>query len=220
MMATSGVTGAGVYSISRLGRGIGPGASWVGLGQVGESCDQGLNKRRGRTSVNDPGLCPAMDEGVVSAMHLDGRLRSSVRRLVCAAVMATSVLASGLALAADEPFNHKWKTIDDETGEAKSIVTIVQVGTKLYGRVEQVLTNPDATCDKCDGDRAGKRVQGMTILWGLEKDGDEWSGGSIFDPGNGKTYRCKIWMGEDGRSLKVRGYLGPFFRTQTWYLAD
>lgn len=48
----------------------------------------------------------------------------------------------------------------------------------------------------------------------MERDGDQWSGGEIPDPNNGKIYRCKIWVG-DG-NLKVRGYIAFFFRTQTW----
>jgi uncharacterized protein (DUF2147 family) len=56
----------------------------------------------------------------------------------------------------------------------------------------------------------------MVVLWGLKKDGNEWSGGKILDPKKGKIYRAKMWI-EDG-DLMVRGYLGPFFRTQTWKL--
>lgn len=108
-----------------------------------------------------------------------------------------------------------WKTIDDETGEAKSIVKIYQVEDKLYGRVDRLLQNPDAVCEKCEGDDHNKPVLGMVIMWGMTADGDgEWSGGKIFDPQKGKTYRCSIWLKDD--VLMVRGYLGPFFRTQKW----
>lgn len=141
-------------------------------------------------------------------------------RLACAGAMAVTMLASSLALAADTPFGHKWKTKDDETGEYKSIIEIVKVGTTVFGVVKQVLRNPDAVCSKCDGDKKDKPIKGMTIMWGLKQDGDVWSGGTILDPEKGKTYRCKIWMGDDGKTLTVRGYLGPFYRTQTWYLAD
>ena len=48
----------------------------------------------------------------------------------------------------------------------------------------------------------------------MKPNGAVWSGGKILDPGNGKIYRCKIWL-KDGE-LKVRGYFGPFYRTQTW----
>ena len=44
-----------------------------------------------------------------------------------------------------------------------------------------------------------------------------WEGGSILDPDNGKAYCLRLRVAEDNRSLLVRGYIGPFFRTQTWY---
>jgi uncharacterized protein (DUF2147 family) len=58
------------------------------------------------------------------------------------------------------------------------------------------------------------KVIGMEILQDLIKSGTEFTGGHILDPENGKVYRCKLWI-EEG-VLKVRGYWGPFFRTQTW----
>jgi uncharacterized protein (DUF2147 family) len=111
-----------------------------------------------------------------------------------------------------------WKTIDDESGEAKSLVKIYERDGKLYGKVQKLFKNPDATCDACEGDDYGKPIVGMTILWGLEQDDDEWSGGKIFDPKKGKTYKCTLWL-DDG-DLKVRGYVGPFHRTQTWHRVE
>lgn len=108
-----------------------------------------------------------------------------------------------------------WETIDDSTGEAKSHVKIYERDGKLYGKIIKPLRNPDATCDKCTGDDKGKPIKGLIIMWALQWDGSAWSGGKIFDPEKGKTYRCKIWI--EGKDLKVRGYWGPFFRTQTWH---
>jgi len=54
----------------------------------------------------------------------------------------------------------------------------------------------------------------MEILKDMKKSGDEFSDGTVLDPKNGKVYRCKIWKEES--DLKLRGYLGPFYRTQTW----
>jgi uncharacterized protein (DUF2147 family) len=59
----------------------------------------------------------------------------------------------------------------------------------------------------------------MTILSGLKKDRDDvWAGGEILDPGNGKTYRCKVKLIDGGRKLEVRGFIGVSLlgRTQTW----
>ena len=59
----------------------------------------------------------------------------------------------------------------------------------------------------------------MTILWGLKKDGDQFSGGEILDPKNGKIYRAKMKLVEGGTKLEVRGFIGVslFGRSQTWW---
>jgi len=118
----------------------------------------------------------------------------------------------------------KWKTIDDETGDFKSIVEIFERSGKVYGRIVKLYRkpneDPDPICDECDEEdpRYKKKVMGMEILKDMIKDDDEYSGGEILDPNNGKIYRCKIWL--EGKDLKLRGYIGPFFRTQTWIKAE
>ena len=114
----------------------------------------------------------------------------------------------------------KWKTIDDETGEEKSIVEIYEKDGKVYGKVVEIL-NPakkDAKCTKCKGSDKDKPILGLVIIKGLEKDGDEYTDGDILDPNKGKTYSCTIKL--DGKDkLDVRGYLGFSFigRSQTWH---
>jgi uncharacterized protein (DUF2147 family) len=114
----------------------------------------------------------------------------------------------------------KWKSFDDKTGELKSIVEIFEQGSKFYGKIIKTFPKPgadaDPICTKCptDDERFNKKIIGMEIVKGLTKDDDEYEDGSILDPEVGKIYRCKIWL-EKGE-LKVRGYLGPFYRTQTW----
>jgi uncharacterized protein (DUF2147 family) len=58
----------------------------------------------------------------------------------------------------------------------------------------------------------------MTILWGLKQDGNEYTGGQILDPKNGKTYRAKMKLTDGGKKLEVRGFIGVsmFGRSQTW----
>lgn len=119
----------------------------------------------------------------------------------------------------------KWKTIDDETGKAKSIVEIYQKEGQLYGKVVELLNRgadeeQNPICDDCDTDdpRYNEPVIGMEILKSMEKDGDEWKDGTILDPKKGKVYDCKIWINEDDSDqLMVRGYVAFFYRTQTWY---
>ncbi|MEH6406945.1 MAG: DUF2147 domain-containing protein [Leeuwenhoekiella sp.] len=113
----------------------------------------------------------------------------------------------------------KWKTIDDETGKARSIVDIYKQDGKIYGKVVEILNKDkrDATCVDCDGEDKGKPILGLVIIKGLEKDGDEYTDGKILDPSSGKIYKCYIAL-EDPNKLKVRGYVGFALlgRTQYW----
>lgn len=112
----------------------------------------------------------------------------------------------------------KWKTIDDETGQAKSIVEITKKANgKYYGKITQLLIKPaDPNCTACKDERKGKPILGMEIIRDLKKDGDEYTGGTITDPKTGKSYKCTITR--DGEKLNVRGYVGFSLigRTQTW----
>ena len=114
-----------------------------------------------------------------------------------------------------------WKNIDDKTGQAKALIQITESGGKLEGKIIKVLKSddgPNPVCKACDGERKGKPVEGMTILWGLSKDGDEWNGGQILDPKNGKIYKAKMSLDDGGRKLNVRGYIGFSLmgRSQVW----
>jgi len=116
----------------------------------------------------------------------------------------------------------KWKTVDDHTGETKSIVEIFERGGKFYGRIVKIFlkSDPDPVCEKCDEDdpRFRKKIIGMEIIQDLEQHGEEFSDGTVLDPQDGHVYRCKLWV--EGKELKIRGYWGPFYRTQTWLRAS
>lgn len=116
----------------------------------------------------------------------------------------------------------KWKTIDDETGKAKSIVEIwKKPDGKYYGKISQLLAKPEnANCVACKDDRKNKPLIGLEIIRGLKKDGDEFTDGTITDPKKGKTYKCTITR--SGDKLNVRGYLGISLlgRDQTWLKVD
>jgi uncharacterized protein (DUF2147 family) len=113
-----------------------------------------------------------------------------------------------------------WKTIDDESGEVRSVVEIFERNGKLYGRVLKIFPKPgeeaDPVCTECpqDDSRYQKKIIGMEIIKDMIKSGDAYSDGTILDPEAGKIYRCKLWL--EGSDLMVRGFWGPFYRTQTW----
>jgi len=114
----------------------------------------------------------------------------------------------------------KWKTIDDETGNEKSIVEIYQKDGKAYAKIIQLLEKgkEDKVCDKCKGSNKNKPIKGMVIINGLSKDDDEWNGAKILDPKTGKEYKCYITL-DTPNKLKVRGYIGFALigRTQYWH---
>lgn len=112
-----------------------------------------------------------------------------------------------------------WKTIDDETGQAKSHVEIFESGGKLFGKITQLLlSSPDKKCDKCPGDKKGQPIVGMNIIENMEPKKGMWRGGKILDPEKGKTYTCEFWLADGNPDeLRLRGYIAFFYRTQTWF---
>lgn len=117
-----------------------------------------------------------------------------------------------------------WKTIDDETGKARSLVRIKVVDGVLTGSVERILDpgKANAVCEACVDDLKNKPIVGMMIIREMRFDDDQFEGGTILDPNNGKSYKCIIWLDGDGQKLNVRGYIGlPLLgRSQVWFRAD
>jgi len=113
----------------------------------------------------------------------------------------------------------KWKTIDDETGKAKSIVEIYEQNGKVFGKIVDII-NPDrknALCAKCEGEDKNKPIIGFVLIRDLEKNGRYYEDGTIFDPSKGKQYKCRLSLDEDNVDvLKVRGYIAFFYATQYW----
>ena len=112
-----------------------------------------------------------------------------------------------------------WKTIDDTDNVEKSHIEIYQENGKLYGKVIKLLEGATMThCTECTGPRKDRPIIDMVILSDLERDGEYYTGGEIFDPAKCKSYSCNIKL-ENSDKLYVRGYIGysMFGRTQYWY---
>jgi uncharacterized protein (DUF2147 family) len=143
-------------------------------------------------------------------------------RTLIQATLIAAVLALPSAWAQTNSPIGLWKTIDDATGKPKSLVRITENNGVLSGKIEKLFREPSEDqspkCDKCEGANKDQPVLGMTIINGLKKDDDSWSGGTVLDPHNGKTYKAKITMKDDGKKLEMRGYIGmPLLgRSQTW----
>ena len=117
----------------------------------------------------------------------------------------------------------QWKTIDDETKKERSIVEIYKVGDRYAGKIiklqRSLEDDPDPVCNSCDPDDARylQKIIGMKIIQDMtfDRSSNEYVDGTILDPESGSEYQCKLWLSDEG-TLKVRGYIAFFYRTQTW----
>jgi len=160
----------------------------------------------------------------------DGRrnvfMQSQIRGGDVMKTLVTTALVSALfvvdtLLAGDVPMG-TWRTVDEKSGKVMSQVEVYEEGGKLFGKITG-LTEPNdkdgkpKTCNKCPGADKDKPIVGLVIIKDLSLSGDRYKGGTIMDPEDGKVYKAEVWV-EDGK-LKVRGYLGLFYKTQTWLKA-
>jgi uncharacterized protein (DUF2147 family) len=115
-----------------------------------------------------------------------------------------------------------WKTIDDHSKKERSLIRITDSGGVLTGRIEKSLdpdSKPGEVCDKCTDERKDKPLLGMALIRNTKQNASDktiWDGGDITDPDNGKVYRLRLKPLDGGKTLEVRGYIGPFYRNQTW----
>lgn len=146
-------------------------------------------------------------------------------RIAISIFVAALFLAAPVAQAQTDAMSPEgyWKTIDDDGKTPKSVVYLWLHEGKVHGKIIKLFRKAgedmDPVCDKCEGANKNKRTIGLKILSGLEKDDEEWSGGKILDPNNGKFYKCYIEVQDGGKKLKVRGYIGFALlgRTQYWH---
>ena len=98
----------------------------------------------------------------------------SLRSLPFALAATLALSATAFAADATSPAG-VWMTIDDTTHKPKSVVEIAEQNGELTGKVRQVLQSeqgPNPICKECEGERKNQPVTGMTIIWGMKKDGD------------------------------------------------
>lgn len=117
----------------------------------------------------------------------------------------------------------KWNSKNDETGKVDSVIEVYEKNGKAYAKIIEIKDpeRQNSVCTECEGKNKGKKILGLNILTGLEKDDDEWSGGKILDPRNGKIYKCFIKL-EGANRLKIRGYVGFSLlgKTKYWTRAE
>jgi uncharacterized protein (DUF2147 family) len=71
----------------------------------------------------------------------------------------------------------------------------------MAGKTKVDRENPDPA-------KKEQPILGMNLVWGFTHAGENvWEGGSIYNPREGKTYKCKMTL-ENPDTLKVRGFIG------------
>ena len=137
------------------------------------------------------------------------------------ALAAIALVASAATAQAQMTPVGQWHSIDDKTGELKSLIVITDTGGVLNGRIDKLLrkeADQKGVCKECSDDRKDKPMLGLEIIRGAKQvEGKEvWEGGKILDPENGKEYTLRLTPVEGGKKLEVRGSIAFFGRTQTW----
>ena len=112
------------------------------------------------------------------------------------------------------------------TQEGDGWIRIALVGDSIEGSIAGA---PPGSPSKRDFDDRNpdpalrnRPLDGLAIMTGFEYAGDgRWKNGTVYDPNNGKTYKCSITLIDDN-TLKLRGYIGIslFGRTATWTRDD
>lgn len=103
----------------------------------------------------------------------------------------------------------------DKTGQ----IEIYIKNGKYFGRVlqgeniKQDIHNPDPSL-------RNRTTLGIDILKNFVFDGTYNWKGQVYNPENGKTYKAKIWLESENKRLKLRGYLGFFYKTVAWERID
>jgi len=146
-------------------------------------------------------------------------------RKKCLCVLALALVAVALPAAARaQQLSQKlqnavghWQAYSD--GKPGGQVETYLENGKLFGRVTQVRPGrtPNDVCEKCSGANKNQRILGMILMRNFHTDGDDWVGGTVVDPENGKEYQGKIWAVGDNE-LHMRGFIGISLlgRTETW----
>ena len=111
------------------------------------------------------------------------------------------------------------------TGSKNGKVEIYKKGDVYQGKIVwlQEPNDPATGKAKTDVKHPDKSMHqrpliGLVNLWGFKYKGEHsWENGHIYDPKNGKEYKCVITM-KDKNTLDVRGYIGITLigRTDIW----
>ncbi|HMJ51315.1 MAG TPA: DUF2147 domain-containing protein [Polyangiaceae bacterium] len=149
-------------------------------------------------------------------MNFRGTQSAAMFILVLASILA---LPTETALADDRSVHGYWKHIDEDTGQTQSIFQLFEHKGKLVGRIEKIFPKPgknaQTVCSECAGAQKNKPLVGLIFVWDFVRDqaaAGKWVDGKILNPADGKIYNAEAELSEDGKTLKVFGYIRILFK--------
>jgi uncharacterized protein (DUF2147 family) len=141
----------------------------------------------------------------------------SLALFLCLIIFSKPGNAQGLSQKLENAVGH-WQVVNSDGTQGGQVETYIEHG-KLFGKVTGARPGRalDSVCDKCPGALKGQRIMGMVVIRNFHPEGDDWVGGTVVDPENGKEYKGKMWaIGTD--KLGMRGFVGISLlgRSATW----
>lgn len=108
-------------------------------------------------------------------------------------------------------------------GDGKGQVQIYKEADRYFGKIYWLKEpngakgSPKTDANNPDVRQRLKPLLGAIVLRNFAFDNGEWNGGRIYDPQNGKEYKCYLKL-KDANTLTVRGYIGISLlgRTDIW----
>lgn len=135
-----------------------------------------------------------------------------MRALLLTLATLASLIGTGYGLRADPSPLGLWQAVDDNTKQPTGWFLIRQQDGVFTGIIAKMFLkpgeDPNAVCDQCKDDRKDHPWLGLELIRGMQQESAvKYSGGTILDPRDGKTYKATMTVSPDGQTLTVRGYL-------------
>ena len=149
---------------------------------------------------------------------MDSNSGQSARRCLLALLLLVAALglpaAAGAADLAPTQILGNWLT---EHHDGIIEISLAADGT-YQGRIAGGNAPQRRDAHNPDDSKRDQLLLGQFIVKGMKYDGEgKWSGGTIYDPDNGRSYKCR-WELLDAGRLQVRGFIGFSLlgRSQVW----